>query len=92
MNLAGGQWELALSLLALLEEQRQPGNQAEGLSLTLRLKIAQKRYIVRSLGPKALKYESLEPWGESPRISVLRGSYKGSKGESIGFQKALWEF
>ena len=29
--------------------------------LTLRLKIAQKPYVVWSLGPKALKYESLEP-------------------------------
>ena len=28
---------------------------------TLRLKIAPKPYIVWSLGPKALKYESLEP-------------------------------
>ena len=28
---------------------------------TLRLKIAQKPYIVWSLGPKALNYESLEP-------------------------------
>ena len=33
------------------------------LSLSLRLKIAQKPYIVWSLGPKALKYESLEPKG-----------------------------
>ena len=29
----------------------------------LRLKIAQKPYIVWSLGPKAFKYESLEPKG-----------------------------
>ena len=28
---------------------------------TLRLKLAQKPYIVCYLGPKALKYESLEP-------------------------------
>ena len=33
-------------------------------SLTLRLKIAQKPYIVWSLDPKALKYESLEPKGK----------------------------
>ena len=33
----------------------------EAIYLTLRLKIAQKSYIVWSLGPKALKYESLEP-------------------------------
>ena len=32
---------------------------------TLRLKIAQKPYIVWSLGPKASKYESLEPKGKS---------------------------
>ena len=32
-------------------------------SVTLRLKIAQKLYIVWSLGPKALKYECLEPKG-----------------------------
>ena len=31
------------------------------LGLTLRLKRAQKPYIVWSLGPKALVYESLEP-------------------------------
>ena len=30
---------------------------------TLRLKLAKKPHIIRSLGPKALKYESLEPWG-----------------------------
>ena len=30
-------------------------------SLTLRLKMAQKPYIIWSLGPEALKYESLEP-------------------------------
>ena len=30
-------------------------------SFTLRLKMAQKPYIILSLGPKALKYESLEP-------------------------------
>ena len=30
-------------------------------TLTLRLKIAQRPYVVWSLGPKALKYESLEP-------------------------------
>ena len=30
-------------------------------ALTLRLKMAQKPYIIWSLGPKALKYESLEP-------------------------------
>ena len=33
------------------------------LPCTLRLKIAQKPYIVWSLDPKALKYESLEPKG-----------------------------
>ena len=33
------------------------------MTLTLRLKIAQKPYTVWSLGPKALKYESLEPKG-----------------------------
>ena len=32
-------------------------------AITLRLKIAQKLYIVWSLGPKALNYESLEPKG-----------------------------
>ena len=31
--------------------------------ITLRLKIAQKPHIVWSLGPIALKYESLEPKG-----------------------------
>ena len=31
------------------------------LRFTLRLKIAQKSNIIWSLGPKALKYESLEP-------------------------------
>ena len=34
-------------------------------SLTLRLKIAQKPYVVWSLGPKALKHESLEPLGNT---------------------------
>ena len=40
-------------------------------TLTLRLKIAQKPYIVWSLGPKALKYESLEPKGKHPRFRPL---------------------
>ena len=31
------------------------------LEVTLRLKMAQKPYMIWSLGPKALKYESLEP-------------------------------
>ena len=34
---------------------------ARGASLALRLKIAPKPYVVWSLGPKALTYESLEP-------------------------------
>ena len=33
-------------------------------TLTLRLKIAQKPYMVWSLGPKALKYESFEGEGK----------------------------
>ena len=33
-------------------------------TVTLRLKIAQKPYIVKSLAPKALIYESLEPKGK----------------------------
>ena len=33
------------------------------MGFTLRLKVAQKPYIVWSLGPKALRYESLEPLG-----------------------------
>ena len=33
----------------------------EGFKFTLRLKIAQKLYVLWSLGRKALKYESLEP-------------------------------
>ena len=37
------------------------GLRYQGLKFTLRLKVAQKPYIVWSLGPKALKYESLEP-------------------------------
>ena len=40
-------------------------------SPSLRLKIAQKPYIVWSLGPKALKYESLEPEGFTGRIMGL---------------------
>ena len=32
-----------------------------GSTITLRLKIAKRPYIVWSLGPKALRYESLEP-------------------------------
>ena len=35
-------------------------------SITLRLKIAQKPFIILSLGPKALKHESLEPYPEGP--------------------------
>ena len=31
------------------------------VSLTLRFKIAQKPYIIRSLGPRIIKYRSLEP-------------------------------
>ena len=34
-----------------------------GRSLSLRLKMAQEPYIIWSLGPKASKYESLEPEG-----------------------------
>ena len=34
-----------------------------GLGLTLRLKMAQKTDIIWTLGPKASKYESLEPQG-----------------------------
>ena len=34
-------------------------------TLTLRLKMAQKPYIMWSLGPKALTYESLEPSGKA---------------------------
>ena len=37
------------------------GGKSQTRPLTLRLKIAQKPHIVWSLGPKALKYESLEP-------------------------------
>ena len=33
------------------------------LSLPVGIKIAQKSYIVWSLGPKALLYESLDSWG-----------------------------
>ena len=45
----------------------------EPISKTLRLKIAQKPYIAWSLGPKALKYESLEPKGkESQQVDVIR--------------------
>ena len=44
-------------------------------SLTLRLKIAQKPYIVWSLGPEALKYESLEPKGKvDPKPEPLKGT------------------
>ena len=43
--------------------------------VTLRLKIAQKPYIVWSLGSKALKYESLEPWGKGA-MKVLIGFYE----------------
>ena len=45
--------------------------------LTLRFKIAQKPYIIRSLGPRIVKYESLEPQGytKSPSIWCL---YLGS--------------
>ena len=37
-------------------------------TLTLRLKIAEKPYIVWSLGPIALKYGSLEPYGKETKI------------------------
>ena len=34
--------------------------------------MAQMRSIVRSLGPKALKYESLEPWGKGFKSSAFK--------------------
>ena len=39
------------------------GKPGATLSYIVRLKIAQKPYTICSLGPKALKYESLEPQG-----------------------------
>ena len=36
-------------------------------TITLTLKIAQKPYIVWSLGPKAIKYESLEHSRQAPK-------------------------
>ena len=39
------------------------------LSFTLPLKIAQKPLIVCSLGPKAVKHESLEPSASSPHTT-----------------------
>ena len=50
-------------------------------TLTLRLKIAQKPYIVWSLGPKALKYESLEPKGKRKALAEIIGS--GAKGPTV---------
>ena len=38
--------------------------------LTLRLKIAQKPFVIWSLGPKTSKYESLEPEGNGIRIRL----------------------
>ena len=43
--------------------QRTPPIQQLDLDVPLRLKTPQKPYIVWSLGPKALTYESLEPKG-----------------------------
>ena len=45
-------------------------------SFTLRLKIAQQPYIVWSLGPKAFKYESLEPKGYGSLTDSLEGFSK----------------
>ena len=39
-------------------------------SLTLGIKIAQKPYIIGSLGPKALKYKSFEGKGKGLNISI----------------------
>ena len=62
---------LGAVLLAPLKSQEAGSPNSEGQTnhkfgaiyhiLSLRLKIAQKPHIVWSLGPKALKYESLEP-------------------------------
>ena len=42
----------------------------KSVTRTLRLKIAQKPYIVWSLGPKAFRYQSLEPKGKE--VEALR--------------------
>ena len=41
-------------------------------TITLRLKIAQRPYIVWSLGPKALGYESLEPKGYYHLLDIFQ--------------------
>ena len=50
-----------------------PKSSVDGLRFTLSIKIAQKPYIIGSLGPKALKYESFEGkgWGRYKTKSVL---------------------
>ena len=40
-----------------------------GFALTLSIKIAQKPYIIGSLGPKALNYESFEGKGKGSEVS-----------------------
>ena len=53
---------------ALPAERRRPqGTRFPRFTLPLSIKIAQKPYLIGSLGPKALKYESLKPKGKPNR-------------------------
>ena len=54
-------------------------------SLTLSVKIAQKPYIVGSLGPKALEYESFDAKGKGSRMALtFCGAYLHDSGLSKG--------
>ena len=86
--------------------KKQPTHDCQLIRVPLRLKIAQKPYIVWSLGPKALTYESLEPQGlgfrMQPEAQLLnhcrRSTHAASastsrgavKGVSTIFYSILW--
>ena len=58
-----------------------------GCSNTLSIKIAQKPYIIGSLGPKALKYESFDAKGY--RVEGIRSSGLGRVVNPAGCTKYL---
>ena len=70
------------------EEHSDPAPTADPQTLTLRLRIAQKPCIVWSLGPNALYFEFLEPYGKAKvrAYSLLLTLFpKGPRTQIIGF-------
>ena len=59
--------------------------------ISLRLKIAQKPYVVWSLGPKALKDESLEPLGFGSVQGVCFGALGVGQALSADGNDMTWE-